>query len=93
MAGLIHLLTLFAAINFVFAAPVDGLLATSGVIAIVLGPALQSSLSNAPAGLVGKQTRQRQASLKQTSVSAVNKESVRSKAGRQPYKGSNADSF
>ncbi|WP_208249914.1 mechanosensitive ion channel family protein [Rhizobium sp. T1470] len=51
MAGIIHLLTLFAVINFVFAVPVGGLLATSGVIAIVLGLALQSSLSDVFSGI------------------------------------------
>jgi small-conductance mechanosensitive channel/CRP-like cAMP-binding protein len=51
MAGIIHLLTLFAIINFVFAVPVGGLLATSGVIAIVLGLALQSSLSDVFSGI------------------------------------------
>ena len=51
MAGVIHLLTLFAIINFVFAVPVGGLLATSGVIAIVLGLALQSSLSDVFSGI------------------------------------------
>ncbi|MBB3916876.1 mechanosensitive ion channel family protein [Rhizobium fabae] len=51
MAGVIHLLTLFAVINFVFAVPVGGLLATSGVIAIVLGLALQSSLSDVFSGV------------------------------------------
>ncbi|MBX5206855.1 mechanosensitive ion channel family protein [Rhizobium sp. NZLR11] len=51
LAGLIHLLTLFAVINFVFAVPIGGLLATSGVIAIVLGLALQSSLSDVFSGI------------------------------------------
>ena len=51
LAGLIYLATLFAIVNFVFAVPIGGLLATSGVIAIVLGLALQSSLSDVFSGI------------------------------------------
>jgi small-conductance mechanosensitive channel/CRP-like cAMP-binding protein len=51
LAGVIHLVALFAIINFVFAVPIGGLLATSGVIAIVLGLALQSSLSDVFSGI------------------------------------------
>jgi small-conductance mechanosensitive channel/CRP-like cAMP-binding protein len=51
LAGVIYLLTLFAIIDFVFAVPIGGLLATSGVIAIVLGLALQSSLSDVFSGI------------------------------------------
>jgi small-conductance mechanosensitive channel/CRP-like cAMP-binding protein len=51
LAGLIYLVTLFAIINFVFAVPIGGLVATSGVIAIVLGLALQSSLSDVFSGI------------------------------------------
>ncbi len=39
MAGAIYIATLLAIVNFVFGVPIAGLLATSGVIAIVLGPA------------------------------------------------------
>lgn len=51
LAGIIYLVTLFAIIDFVFAVPIGGLLATSGVIAIVLGLALQSSLSDVFSGI------------------------------------------
>jgi small-conductance mechanosensitive channel/CRP-like cAMP-binding protein len=51
MAGLIYLVTLLAIINFVFEVPIGGLLATSGVIAIVLGLALQSSLADVFSGI------------------------------------------
>lgn len=51
LGGLIHLLAFFAIINFVFAVPIGGLLATSGVIAIVLGLALQSSLADLFSGI------------------------------------------
>src|SRR5262249_15053299 len=42
----------FAVIAYVFDLPVQGLLATSGVIAIVLGLALQSTLNDVFSGLV-----------------------------------------
>ena len=51
LAGVIYLVALFAIINFVFAVPIGGLVATSGVIAIVLGLALQSSLSDVFSGI------------------------------------------
>jgi small-conductance mechanosensitive channel/CRP-like cAMP-binding protein len=51
IAGVIYLVALFAIINFVFAVPIGGLVATSGVIAIVLGLALQSSLSDVFSGI------------------------------------------
>ena len=51
MAGLIYLATLLAIVNFVFEVPIGGLLATSGVIAIVLGLALQSSLADVFSGI------------------------------------------
>ncbi|WP_158746513.1 mechanosensitive ion channel family protein, partial [Acidisphaera sp. L21] len=51
LAGVIYLVTLLAIVNFVFDVPVGGLLATSGVIAIVLGLALQSSLADVFSGI------------------------------------------
>lgn len=51
IAAAIHLVALFGIIDFVFAVPIGGLLATSGVIAIVLGLALQSSLSDVFSGI------------------------------------------
>jgi small-conductance mechanosensitive channel/CRP-like cAMP-binding protein len=51
LAGAIYLTTLLAVINFVFAVPIGGLIATSGVIAIVLGLALQSTLSDVFSGI------------------------------------------
>ena len=51
MAGAIYLATLLAIVNFVFAVPVAGLLATSGVIAIVLGLALQNTLADVFSGI------------------------------------------
>src|SRR4051794_13928108 len=52
LAGLIYLAALFAIISYVFDQPVQGLLATSGVIAIILGLALQSSLADVFSGIV-----------------------------------------
>jgi small-conductance mechanosensitive channel/CRP-like cAMP-binding protein len=52
LAGLIYLAALFAIIAYVFNLPVQGLLATSGAIAIIIGLALQSSLSDVFSGLV-----------------------------------------
>jgi small-conductance mechanosensitive channel/CRP-like cAMP-binding protein len=52
LAGLIYLAAIFAIIAYVFNLPVQGLLATSGAIAIILGLALQSSLSDVFSGLV-----------------------------------------
>jgi small-conductance mechanosensitive channel/CRP-like cAMP-binding protein len=51
MAGGIYLATLLAIVNFVFAVPITGLLATSGVIAIVLGLALQNTLADVFSGI------------------------------------------
>ena len=51
LADLIYLVTLLAIVNFVFKVPIGGLLATSGVIAIVLGLALQSSLADVFSGI------------------------------------------
>jgi small-conductance mechanosensitive channel/CRP-like cAMP-binding protein len=51
MAGGIYIATLLAIVNFVFAVPIAGLLATSGVIAIVLGLALQNTLSDVFSGI------------------------------------------
>ena len=52
LSALIYLTAAFAIIAYVFDLPVQGLLATSGVIAIVLGLALQSSLNDVFSGLV-----------------------------------------
>ena len=51
MAGAIYLATLLAIVNFVFSVPIAGLLATSGVIAIVLGLALQNTLADVFSGI------------------------------------------
>jgi len=51
LAGMIYLVALLAIVNFVFEVPIGGLLATSGVIAIVLGLALQSSLADVFSGI------------------------------------------
>jgi small-conductance mechanosensitive channel/CRP-like cAMP-binding protein len=52
LAGLIYLAALFAIVAYVFDLPIQGLLATSGAIAIVLGLALQSTLSDVFSGIV-----------------------------------------
>ena len=52
LAGLIYLAALLAIIAYVFDLPIQGLLATSGVAAIILGLALQSSLSDVFSGIV-----------------------------------------
>jgi small-conductance mechanosensitive channel len=52
LAGLVYLAAVFAIIAYVFDLPVQGLLATSGVIAIVLGLALQSTLNDVFSGIV-----------------------------------------
>ena len=52
LAGLIYLSAVFAVIAYVFNLPIQGLLATSGVIAIILGLALQSTLSDVFSGIV-----------------------------------------
>jgi small-conductance mechanosensitive channel/CRP-like cAMP-binding protein len=52
MAGLIYLVAVFAIIAFVFDLPIQGLLATSGAAAIILGLALQSTLGDVFSGIV-----------------------------------------
>ncbi len=52
IAGLVYLAAVFAIISYVFDLPVQGLIATSGAIAIILGLALQSTLSDLFSGLV-----------------------------------------
>src|SRR5262247_3075875 len=52
LASLIYLAAVFAIIAYVFDLPVQGLLATSGVVAIMLGLALQSTLGDVFSGLV-----------------------------------------
>ena len=51
MAGAIYVAALLAIVNFSFEVPIGGVLATSGVIAIVLGLALQSTLSDVFSGI------------------------------------------
>jgi small-conductance mechanosensitive channel/CRP-like cAMP-binding protein len=50
-AGAVYIATGLAIVNFVFAEPIGGLLATSGIIAIVLGLALQSTLADVFSGI------------------------------------------
>jgi small-conductance mechanosensitive channel len=52
LAGIVYLSAIFAIVSYVFDLPIRGLLATSGVIAIVLGLALQSTLSDLFSGIV-----------------------------------------
>ena len=52
LSALIYLAAVFAIITYVFDLPIQGLIATSGVIAIILGLALQSSLNDVFSGLV-----------------------------------------
>ena len=52
LAGLVYLAALFAIVAYVFNQPIQGLLATSGVIAIILGLALQSTLGDVFSGIV-----------------------------------------
>ncbi|HUK07207.1 MAG TPA: mechanosensitive ion channel family protein [Stellaceae bacterium] len=52
LAGLIYLGAFFAIVANVFDIPVSGLVATSGVIAIILGLALQSTLGDVFSGIV-----------------------------------------
>ena len=52
LAGLIYLVAVFAIIAYVFDLPIQGLLATSGAIAIILGLALQSTLGDVFSGIV-----------------------------------------
>ena len=51
LAGAIYVTAILAIINFAFSVPIRGLLATSGVIAIVLGLALQSTLADVFSGI------------------------------------------
>ena len=51
MAAGLYIATALAITNFAFSVPIGGLLATSGVIAIVLGLALQSTLSDVFSGI------------------------------------------
>jgi len=52
LAGVIYLAALFAIVSYVFDLPIQGLLATSGVVAIILGLALQSTLGDVFSGIV-----------------------------------------
>ena len=52
LAGFAYLAALFAITAYVFELPIQGLLATSGVLAIILGLALQSTLSDLFSGIV-----------------------------------------
>ena len=52
LAGVIYLAAVFAIIAYVLDLPIQGLLATSGAIAIILGLALQSTLSDVFSGIV-----------------------------------------
>ncbi|MGQ3070594.1 MAG: mechanosensitive ion channel domain-containing protein [Ferrovibrionaceae bacterium] len=52
LSALIYLAAVFAIVAYVFGEPVQGLLATSGAIAIILGLALQSTLNDFFSGLV-----------------------------------------
>jgi len=52
LAGLVYIAALLAIVSDVFDLPIQGLLATSGVAAIILGLALQSSLSDVFSGIV-----------------------------------------
>ncbi|MCB8875131.1 mechanosensitive ion channel family protein [Acidisoma silvae] len=51
IAGAIGVATLLAIVNFVFGVPIAGLVATSGVIAIVLGLASQNTLADVFSGI------------------------------------------
>lgn len=51
LAGVIYVATVLAITDFVFAIPIGGILATSGIIAIVLGLALQSTLADVFSGI------------------------------------------
>lgn len=51
LAGAVYIATALAVVNYVFAVPIGGLVATSGVVAIVLGLALQSTLSDVFSGI------------------------------------------
>jgi small-conductance mechanosensitive channel/CRP-like cAMP-binding protein len=51
LAGAIYVATILAIINFAFEVPIRGVLATSGILAIVLGLALQSTLADVFSGI------------------------------------------
>ena len=51
LGGLVYLAVLLTIVSMVFALPIGGLVATSGVIAIVLGLALQNTLADVFAGI------------------------------------------
>jgi small-conductance mechanosensitive channel len=51
VAGLIYLGAVFGVLKFAFHQPIEGLLATSGVVAVVLGLALQSTLADLFSGI------------------------------------------
>ena len=51
LAGAIYITTGLAVVDIVFAVPIGGLLATSGVVAIILGLALQSTLADVFSGV------------------------------------------
>lgn len=51
VAGLIYLAAVFGILKFAFHQPIEGLLATSGIVAIVLGLALQSTLADLFSGI------------------------------------------
>ena len=51
VAGLIYLGAFFGILKFAFHQPIEGLLATSGVVAVVLGLALQSTLADLFSGI------------------------------------------
>jgi len=51
LAGAIYIATTLAVVNFVFGVAIAGLVATSGVVAIILGLALQSTLSDVFSGI------------------------------------------
>jgi small-conductance mechanosensitive channel/CRP-like cAMP-binding protein len=52
LAGLVYLAAGFAIVAYVFDLPIQGLLATSGAVAIILGLALQSTLGDVFSGIV-----------------------------------------
>jgi small-conductance mechanosensitive channel/CRP-like cAMP-binding protein len=52
LAGIVYLAAVFAIIAYVFDLPIQGLLATSGAIAIILGLALQSTMNDLFSGVV-----------------------------------------
>ena len=52
IAGSIYVCSALAMMGFVFGWPLQGLLATSGILAIVLGLALQSTLSDLFSGIL-----------------------------------------